>query len=62
MLDYSDQIIIGPLTDLAKTVLDSCVVVGQYSDNPHSEHYSVAYNYEFIDDFYDGEDDSGENQ
>ena len=39
--------------DLAKHILDQCVVEGDLRDNPHDLEYSVAFNYEFIDDVQD---------
>ena len=41
------------LADLAKYILDQCVVEGDLRDNPHDPDYSIAFNYEFIDDIQD---------
>ena len=41
------------LADLAKYILDQCVVEGDLRDNPHDLDYSIAFNYEFIDDIQD---------
>ena len=42
---------------VAKYVLDKCVP--ERSNNPKSERYEVAFDYEFIDDFQDSEDEDG---
>ena len=46
-------------TGVAKYVLDKCIPEGSHADNPKSELYEVAFDYEFIDDFQDSEGGHG---
>ena len=47
--------------EVAKIVLDKCVVEGPHMDEPQDVDYGVVYNYEYIDDYRD-EDEKGTNE